>query len=342
LLTGHHFACGASNEKPGWSNLIQVVETLVPADQENVLALFNRIRLEFIRSVITECWHRTDKKSNSNKEFELPYAFFTLGSHALHLALPSSDLELGFLCDEPRAVPFNVDQFLQEVKKNLEKNEVFFDHNQWFPYFNANGTDHGSPLLRGTCAQLASIKDHHENTVLRYALNHTNFLWGNKKLYERFAATNSSTQGHLKRALKKEFLKTHKRIKHIHMLYEHLEFYLQKKRQKHSFRAFNLKPHLTKPLIELICYMAIYNELDSSNIFECLATAQQRTILPHQLGKKIKKALTWGLQKRILNNDSDYFFESIDQAFFHELEAAWSTLIEFESFLLQPKKQRKT
>ena len=314
----HNFASAAE---------LKCCDTII--DFQDALHSFNHDRAALLISCVQDSFNALAEKKTYH--FKGECSVFVFGSSANDISLPCSDLEFGIIGDELFLMQRSlINDFLGTLKTKLGDYGIHFDHNGWIPYFTYQGSAYGHAELIGTPQQLIANMYQSSLVTLRYALNMTKFIFGNRALYDEFRMYKNREVVQQRRMIMQEYCRTVKRISLIRALSEHVDYLLKKRSKKHAFIAFNHKPHLVKPIIELLNYMSFYSSIPFGNPFEQVNQLVEKKILSADVAQQIELALIWGLRKRCELGGQDCLFESCTGEILELVQEHWKTLFNLE------------
>lgn len=301
---------------------------------ENDLINFNKMRIDDIKKALIDSFEELNSTEFSKMTGR--YAFFVLGSLSNKTASPQSDLEFGILGDtcflEKKLF---INNLLIRFKNKLAAKGIIFDDHDWYPPISYQENVSGNRALLSTPKELVYSMNHDINLTLRHVLHKTSFLYGDYDLYSDFVHIRQSTfidrkaiaQGGLKFDIK--------RFYYIELLLEHLN-YMQGLSTNSSFvNRFDVKTHVTFPLIKLLDFIAYAGDLPLNNSFEQLTFFTQKGLFKEDFAQEIKEAILWGLHQRFLNIGNDCDLESLSVDFLIQLKKHWETLFQLLNYVEQ-------
>lgn len=279
---------------------------------------FNHARIHDIETVIT----------NSVPACKSDWAIFAFGSLANNSALPESDIEFGILGDTDFLVQHAfIHKMIHTIKDRLQEIGIPFDDHDWAPWHIDGDKECGHSALLGTPAHLFKALETDSNLTLRYTLYKTIFICGNRKLYDDFVNLRESARANQHESFMGNLRYDMRRIDYIQQLYRHAWY------QSKEPMRFDVKTHITFPIIKFLDYVAYAYNLPFSSSWEQINMFVEKQIISEDLGERIEEALAWGLYQRSLHKGFDCMVDTLDPDFLKELKKHLETLFELVHFV---------
>lgn len=279
--------------------------------QEGAL-LFNEKRFARIVEAFSSC------------EGQLPgrFAIFALGSVATRMALPCSDFEFGVVGDaEFLSHPASLDKLLTAVKRSLKEQGIVFDKKGWTPPVQGQG----SSQLIGTPDQFIALLRADRHSTLRYTLHMTRFVYGDPTLYRELCEKRDGLE-RSKRLFAYEYDRTRRRMGDVVPKMKEIEKRLTGATPTRS-HPLNYKPHLLKPVIELIHYLSYAHLGYLDNTYCEIEKLVAEKAIDAPFGTALKEVVSFGLSERVLTWDEDVFIAELDVEHLYNLKKSWDTAV---------------
>lgn len=255
------------------------------------------------------------------------WAAFSMGSMARWEMCPYSDIEFGFLVEQPTLETLDyfrkVSQFLKLRILNMGETEFFcFGENEPSPTPNGFCMDTGgnTPLgvpgwyeLICTPEQLAQFQSKQwidENIILTNTLNCVGYLAGNEKLVCRYELERGDRANEGKEPIHRTLA--------FRLLNGHLtEFAPSLSAEKEKLKVFGIKKELYRPFQEVLSSLAILYKVKAKSSCSKVEELVNLGVFSKEGGKNLKKGLEQVLKLRL---EAHFFYATEGEYLYHIVE----------------------
>jgi len=256
---------------------------------------------------------------------DINISFYFLGSLARKTALVFSDLEFGIIVSEKTdSVREYINNFMQIFYKKLKKEGIVMDENGWHPPFIKDSGWVGKTIFLATPDEFIKFIQKKKKPRIIGSLIQSCFFCGDKKLYDKCFQKELGIDFH--KCVKEEFYQTKK----------YIETKLKKlivKENNNKIKNIDFKYHITKPVEELIFYLAQYYQISFEGSFDLIKKLESANYISKEQRKKLREALSYGIKKRLFYDDKDVIISKFSKTEFSCLQNHIIFIFSFLSFV---------